>query len=215
MTKELPAAFTETSPPMRSVTWPLESLAARRFGINRGVYRARDLAVAIDGDRLADVKFHPQSRQTIAADNHGRGKVHGHRGLRGGAGGGAERAVDRAQGRRSGGHIHVRNHRARQRKCSAVVSVGGNGAKRQRRPQAQEDGRNPPLWPWTDTCGESLLPFRVIELMVTSKPTTEASGASSPVTNTAAADCEEDGLPRTSRMTSRSSLPTWKAQARV
>jgi hypothetical protein len=31
----------------------------------------------------------------------------------------------------------------------------------------------------------------VIELIVTSKPTTEASGASSPVTNTAPDDCEE------------------------
>jgi hypothetical protein len=40
------------------------------------------------------------------------------------------------------------------------------------------------------TCGELLLPFRVIELIVTSKPTTEASGASSPVTNTDA-DCED------------------------
>jgi len=36
-----------------------------------------------------------------------------------------------------------------------------------------------------------LLPFRVIELMVTLKPTTEASGASSPVTNTAPGDCED------------------------
>jgi hypothetical protein len=34
------------------------------------------------------------------------------------------------------------------------------------------------------------LPFKVIELMVTSKPTTEASGASSPVTKTAE-DCED------------------------
>jgi hypothetical protein len=41
-----------------------------------------------------------------------------------------------------------------------------------------------------NTCGAPLLPFRVIELMVTSKPTTEASGASSPVTNTAD-DCED------------------------
>jgi hypothetical protein len=42
-----------------------------------------------------------------------------------------------------------------------------------------------------NTFGEPLLPFNVIELMVTSKPTTEASGASSPVTNTA--DVCEDG----------------------
>src|ERR1700683_4494556 len=35
------------------------------------------------------------------------------------------------------------------------------------------------------TCGEPLLPFRVIEVIVTSKPTTDASGAPSPVTKTA------------------------------
>jgi hypothetical protein len=36
------------------------------------------------------------------------------------------------------------------------------------------------------TCGVPLVPFKVIELMVRSKPTTEANGASSPVTNTLA-----------------------------
>jgi len=41
-----------------------------------------------------------------------------------------------------------------------------------------------------NTCGDPLVPFKVIELMVTSKPTTEANGASSPVTNTDAG-CED------------------------
>src|SRR5271170_5842733 len=45
------------------------------------------------------------------------------------------------------------------------------------------------------TCAEVLLlPFKVIELMVTSKPTTEASGASSPVTNTFAGCDDKEAL---------------------
>ena len=40
------------------------------------------------------------------------------------------------------------------------------------------------------TCGELFWPFRVMELMVISRPTTEGRGASSPVTNTLPACCD-------------------------
>ena len=49
---------------------PVRIAGLHRAGINRRIHGAGDLAIAIDSDRLPYVKFHPQSRQAIAADNH-------------------------------------------------------------------------------------------------------------------------------------------------
>ena len=68
---------------------------------------------------------------------------------------------------------------------SAGTELNASG---ERSPTAARSQR---WWPWIRPAANCCLPFSVMELIVTLKPTTEASGASSPVTNTAAG-CEEE-----------------------
>src|ERR1017187_10990143 len=74
MTNELLAVVTETSPPVRSVTWPSGSLAFVAFILNDRIHGAGDLSVA-DGEGLPDVEFHFQAGEAIASHHHWCGEV--------------------------------------------------------------------------------------------------------------------------------------------